>query len=60
MHIASQYIVVGDELDHLLHSESCDLKALNESSSLHCTHIIGQLRAGNFQIPFRFLAPTCP
>lgn len=49
MHIASQYIVVGDELDRLLHSESRDLKALNESSSLHCTHIIGQLRAGNFQ-----------
>lgn len=49
MHIASQYIVVGDELDRLLHSESRDLKAQIESSSLHCTHIIEQLRAGNLQ-----------
>lgn len=49
MHIASQYIVVDDELDCLQRSESHDLKALNECSSLHCTHIIGQLRAGNLQ-----------
>lgn len=29
MHAASQYMVVGDELDCLLLSGSCDLKALN-------------------------------
>lgn len=49
MHIASQYIVVGGEPDWFLCSESHDLKALNECPSLHCAHIIGQLRAGNLQ-----------